>query len=172
LACPKYLAAFLHLAVSPALAGAAMSLRGDLFPARLTSAPCLCTRSSLRRWAALAGAGMSLWGIAYILARLQDCAAFPRSAATFTRKVAECQLSAVVAQATCRHFCATPRMSRGNKARISQRCLKTTVLSSLRVLGWSGITSRISSPWRAKRVRSVCAPKRLRGTGLPGRERA
>jgi len=94
----------------------------------------------------------------YILARLQDCAASPHSAATFTREVAECHLSAVVAQETCSHFCATPRMSRGNKARISQRRLKTAVLSSLHVLGWSGITSRITSPWRAKRMRSVCAP--------------
>merc|ERR1712060_1007694 len=52
-----------------------------------------------RRWAAQAGAGMSLW-VSTSSGRPQDCAAFPHLAAPFMREVAAGHLSVVVVQAT------------------------------------------------------------------------
>jgi len=42
------------------------NLQSHLSLARLRSAPCLCTRTSPRRWAARAGAGMSFWSITFL----------------------------------------------------------------------------------------------------------
>jgi len=84
------------------------NLRNNLSLAHLRSAPCLCTQASPRRWAARAGAGMSLSDI-ICPARLQECAAFPHLAATFMREVAECHLLVVLARTTCSRSCATPR---------------------------------------------------------------
>merc|ERR1711920_24668 len=41
-------------------------LQSHLSLPRLRSAPCRCTRTSLRRWAARAGAGMSFWSITFL----------------------------------------------------------------------------------------------------------